>query len=216
MVMRSAAAISGPGRSANSPSGKPGIIVHAVDLLDAETVHQAVLHHGPASAAALLRRLEDHDRGAGEIAGLGEVARGAQQHRGMAVVTAGMHLARHGGTVGNVVRLLDRQRVHVGAQPDHPSDARPSAAADHADHAGAADPGHHLVAAEALELVGHHRRGAVHVVEKLRMGVDVAPPGGDLAVEVGNAVDDRHSFAPRAARQPLPYRVSKIRSLGPI
>ena len=108
----------GPGRIANSPTGRPGIVVHAVDLLDAEALHQAVLHHGLAAGAALLGRLEDHDRGAGEIARLGEIARRAEQHRGVAVMAAGVHLAGHGRLVGQVVRLLDRQRVHVGAQPD--------------------------------------------------------------------------------------------------
>ena len=100
MVMRSAAAISGPGRMANSPTGRPGIIVHAVDFLDAEAVHQAVLDHGLAAGAALLGRLEDHHRGAGEVARLGEVARGAEQHGGVAVVAAGVHLAGHRRLVG--------------------------------------------------------------------------------------------------------------------
>ena len=27
---------------------------------------------------------------------------------------------------------------------------------------------------------------------QLRMGVQVVPPGGDLAMQVGDAVDDRH------------------------
>ena len=96
-----------------------GIIVHAVDFLDAEALHQAVLDHRLAAAAALLGRLEDHDRGAGEVARLGEVVRGAEQHRGVAVMAAGVHLAGHRRFVGHVVGLLDRQRVHVGAQPDH-------------------------------------------------------------------------------------------------
>jgi hypothetical protein len=50
-------------------------------------------------------------------------------------------------------------------------------AADDADHAGAADAGHHLVAAEALELLRHDARGAMHVEQQFRMGVDVLPPG---------------------------------------
>ena len=73
--------------------GNAGAVVHAVDLLDAETVHQAVLDHRRRTRAALFRRLEDHDRGAGEVAGLGEIARGAEQHRGVAVMAAGVHLA---------------------------------------------------------------------------------------------------------------------------
>ena len=59
----------------------------------------------------------------------------------------------------------------------------PLLAADDADHAGAADAGHHLVAAEALQLVGDHAGGAVHVEQQLRMGVDVLPPGGDFGVQ---------------------------------
>src|SRR5438094_3943959 len=74
---------------------KPGIVVHAVDFLDAEPLHQPVLNHRLAAGAALLRRLEDYDRGAGEIARLGEVMRSAEQHGCMTIVTAGMHLARH-------------------------------------------------------------------------------------------------------------------------
>ena len=69
-------------------------VMHAVDLIDAEAVHQAVLDHRGGAGAALFRRLEDHDRIAGEIPGLGEIARGAEQHRGMAVMAAGVHLAR--------------------------------------------------------------------------------------------------------------------------
>ena len=101
------------------PERQPWEIVHAVDLVDGEAIHQAVLHHRKTACPALLRRLEDHDGGAGEITGLGEILRGTEQHRGVAVVPAGMHLAGDGRFVGKVVRLLDRQRVHVGTQPDH-------------------------------------------------------------------------------------------------
>ena len=55
-----------------------------------------------------------------------------------------------------------------------------AAAADHADDAGAADAGRDLVAAEGAQQVGHQRAGAVGVEEQLGMGVDVAPPLGDL------------------------------------
>src|SRR5690625_3203390 len=37
----------------------------------------------------------------------------------MNVVTAGMHHARHCRPVGDVLLVLDRQRVEVGAQGDH-------------------------------------------------------------------------------------------------
>jgi len=40
-----------------------------------------------------------------------------QQHGGVAVVAAGVHLALVGAGVGEVVVLGHRQRVDVGAQP---------------------------------------------------------------------------------------------------
>ncbi len=165
--------------------------MHAVDLLDGEAVHQAVLHHGAAAAAPFLGRLEDHDRRAGKIAGLRQIARGAEQHGGMAVMAAGVHLPGNRRLVGHGRGLLDRQRIHVGAQADHAAPL-PLVAADHPHHTGPADPRHHLVAAEALELVGDRRRGPVHVVHELGMRMDIAPPRGDLAVQVRNPVDDRH------------------------
>src|SRR3954469_23160602 len=52
-------------------------VVHAVNLLDAEPVHQAFLDHLPAAAAALLGRLEDHHGRTGKVACLGEIFRAA-------------------------------------------------------------------------------------------------------------------------------------------
>ena len=114
----------------------------------------------------------------------------AEQHRGVAVMAAGMHLAGHRRFIRQAGFLLDRQGIHVGAQAEHLVAGLP--AADDADHAGAADAGNHLVAAEAFELVGDRGRGAVHVVTQLRMGMKVPPPFLDLAVQIGDAVDYRH------------------------
>ena len=96
MMMPSAAASSGPGRMANWPPGCPDI-VHAVDLLDTPAVHQPVIDHRLAAGAALLGRLEDDDGGAVEVARLGQVLGGAEQHRCVAVMAAGVHLARRLG-----------------------------------------------------------------------------------------------------------------------
>jgi len=183
-------------RPESEPSDrKTGIIVHAVDLFDAEAIHEAVLDHGFAAGTSLFRGLEDHDRRAGKIARLGEIAGGPEQHRRMAIVAAGMHLARYSRSIWETGRLLDRQCIHVGAQSDDPAAVVRLAATDHPHHAGAADAGHHLVAAETFQLLGDGSGGAMHVIEELRMGVDVVPPGGDLAVQVGNAVDDRHQIS---------------------
>jgi hypothetical protein len=91
------------------------IIVHAVKFVDAEALDQPVLEHGQRAGAALLGRLENDHRRAGEIASLGEIFGGAKQHRGVAVMTAGMHLARNGRLVGQAGFFFERQRVHVGA-----------------------------------------------------------------------------------------------------
>ena len=169
-----------------------GIIVHPVDFLDPEARHQAVVDHGLAAGAAFFRRLEDHDRGAAEIAGLGEIFGGAKQHRGVPVMAAGMHLSGHRRLVRQTGRLLDRQRVHVGAHADGLAAAGRLLALDDADNAGAPDPRHHLVAAEGFQLFGDARGRPVHVILQLRMHMQVAPPLGDLGVELGDAIDDRH------------------------
>ena len=70
-----------------------GHVVHAEHLLDAEALHHAVLDHRQAAGPAFLGRLEDDGDGAREIARLGQVFRGAQQHGGVAVMAAGVHLA---------------------------------------------------------------------------------------------------------------------------
>ena len=171
---------------------KAGIVVHPVDLFDGETLHHAIFDHLAAAAAALLGRLEDHHGGAVEVSGFGEVLGGPEQHRGVAVVAAGVHLAWILRLVGQARRLLDRQRIHVRAQPDGAGGTLPLPAADDTDHAGAADAGHHLVAAEALELVGHHARSTMDVEHQFGMGVNILPPRLNLVVEVGDAVDDRH------------------------
>ena len=175
-------------------NGQAGIIVHAVDFLDGETVHQAVLDHLAAAATALLRGLKDDHRGAGEVARLGEIFCSAKQHGGVAVMAARVHLAGNCGLVGKIVGLLDGQRIHVGAQADR-AVAGPFSAMDHPHHASLTDPRDDLVAAEAFKLLGDHPRRAMDVEEQLGMGVDIVPPGGDFRVQVGDTVEDRHLLA---------------------
>ena len=138
------------------------VIVHAVDLTDAEAIHQPVVDHFLSATPALFRRLENHHRGAGKVARLGEIACRAEQHGRVPVVTTCMHFPGDGGFVRNIIRLLDRQRIHIGAQPDCLARG-PFAAADDTDHPGASEAGHNLIATESLELLGNRTRGAVHV-----------------------------------------------------
>jgi len=168
--------------------------MHAVDLLDAKTVHQPVLDHRNGARAAFFRRLKDHDRLAREIARLREIARGTQKHRGMTVMAAGVHQAFRFGGVRQVGRFLDRQGIHVGAQPDHFHTDRAGgpAALDDADHTGAANAGDHLVAAELPEAIRHKRRRTVHLVQEFGMFMNIPPPGLDVGLQIGDAVDDGH------------------------
>ena len=171
----------------------PRAVMHAVDLLDAEPVHQPVLDHRRRARTALLGRLEDHDRVAGEIPGLGQIPRCTQKHRGVAVMAAGVHLALRLGGVGQIGCLLDRQRVHVGAKPDHLDFALAGLLAlDDADDAGAAEAGRDLVAAELAQAIRHECCGAVHVVEQFGVFMDIAAPGLDIGLQIGDAVDDGH------------------------
>src|SRR3954466_6298335 len=98
MVNWSAAAIMGPGRRA----------VHAIDLLDAEALHEAVLDHRVTASAALLGRLEDQHCRAVKVARLSEVLSGPEQHGGVAVMTTGMHPAGAFGLVRHVRGFCDR------------------------------------------------------------------------------------------------------------
>ena len=168
--------------------------MHAVDLIDGEAFEQPVLDHGGGAEPALFRRLKDHDRLPSEIPGLGQIPRRAEQHRGMPVMTAGVHFAGGFGGVRQSGRLLDRKRVHVGAKPDHLDIAVAGglASLDDADHAGPAKPGYDLVAAEFPEPLGHESRGAALLIAEFRMFMDIAAPSLDFGLQVGRAVDDGH------------------------
>jgi hypothetical protein len=199
MRKRSAAAIIGPGRIAKAPT--------AVDLLDAEALHHAVLDHLAAAAAALFGRLEDHHRRAVEVARGGQVLGRAHQHGGVPVMAAGVHLARHLGAPGQIGLLLDRQGVHVGTQA-HDLAGCVGLALDDGDHAGAPDPGYHLVAAELAQLGGHHLGRAHGVEQQLRVLVKVAAPlghfggeGGDLRVNGHLSLTQKRADGPAKPRR---------------
>ena len=164
-------------------------VVHAEHRLHREFVEQAVLHHLARAAAAFLGRLKDQIDGAVEIAVRGQMLRGGQQHRGVAVVPARVHAAVVHALVRKIVALLDRQRIHVGAQADRTVAA---AVLDDADHAGGA---HAAMNRDAPfgQLGGYLVGGAVLGETQFRMCVQVAPHGGDCSCGAGDGVDDVHA-----------------------
>ena len=123
-----------------------------------------------------------------EIARLGQVFGRAEQHGGVAVMAAGMHHALGGGTIRNVVQLLDRQGVHVGAQADG---AVAGAVAQHADHAGHAHAAMHLDP-PGFELPGDDLGGAVFRHAKFGMGVEILPDGGEFGLVAANGIEGGH------------------------
>ena len=115
----------GAGQDGDLAMVQVGRVVQAIELVAGEFLEQAVLDHRARAAETFLGRLEDEMHGAVEIACLGEIARGAEQHRGVAVMTAAMEAAGNGRAPFQVGVLLHRQRVHVGAQADALAAASP-------------------------------------------------------------------------------------------
>ena len=69
-------------------------VVHAVDGIHGKLAEQAVCYHFARAGAAFFGRLEDQVHGAVEMAVLRQVMGGTEQHGRVAVVAAGVHLAR--------------------------------------------------------------------------------------------------------------------------
>jgi hypothetical protein len=123
----------------------------------------------------------------------------------VAVVAAGVHDALGLRGIGNTGNLVERQRVHVGAQAKRLHLlAVPGrlAALDQTDHAGPPHAGDDLVTAELLQLLRNQGGGPMHLVEQFRMRMQVPPPGGDIGMKVGDAIDDGH-YGPLAMQPPL-------------
>ena len=95
-----------------------GRVVQPVDLVAGKFLEQAVLDHGARAAETFFGGLEDEVHGAVEILRLRQVARGAEQHGGVAVMAAAVEAAGNGRAPFQVGVLFHRQRVHVGAQAD--------------------------------------------------------------------------------------------------
>ena len=105
---------------------------------------------------------------------------------------AGVHHARGAAFVRQVVRLLDRQRVHVRAQADPPL---PVAAAQHPHHARLAHAAVHLDP-QPFQRRRHAVRRAVLLQPQFRMRVQVLAEGGKLALIAADVVDGGHARLP--------------------
>src|SRR5262249_16445636 len=144
------------------------------------------LDHHLAAAPAFLCRLEDHVRGAVEVARFLQVAGRTEQHGRVAVVAAGVHAPGMRRLVRDVGGLVHRQAVPVGPQADRAA-ARALPALDYADHAGLRDPAVHFDAPSRQPL-GDDLRGAALLERELRVRVNVAADRAQVGVEFADVI----------------------------
>ena len=180
------------GRGAERADRHARPVVHAEHGIAREPVEQAVLDHLAGAAATFLRRLEDQMDGAIEIAMLGQVVRRAQQHRGVTVVAARVHLAFVLRAMAEGVRFLQRQGVHVGAQADG---LGAIAIADDTDQTGGAQAAMDLDTPR-FQISGHHVGGALFLETQFGMRMDVTADGADFGLRLQDFGDELHGAGP--------------------
>src|SRR5215472_16873113 len=144
------------------------------------------------AAKTFFGRLKDQMHRAVEIAGFGKVPSRTEQHRRMPVMAAGMHAPVISRAVGEVGRLLDRQAVHIGSEPNR---AQRITGAQPANDTGLADAAKYL-AAEPGELLGDEVGGALLFEPEFGMGMNVMPPFLQFVMEFRDAFDDLHAPLP--------------------
>ena len=164
------------------------LVVDGEDRVAGEFIEQPVVDHLARAAAAFFGGLEDEVHGALEVALLAQHLGRAQQHRGVAVMATGMHAAGILRAVLEIVDLVHRQGIHVGAKADG---LQRVAFAQGSDHAGPAEPPRHFQA-PFRELGSDDVRRPRLLIGQLGMGMDVAADGGNLALDLERTRQNRH------------------------
>jgi hypothetical protein len=148
----------------------------AEDAVHREALEQAILDHPVGAATAFLGGLEHQADGAAPAFILQQQRGGAQQRRGVAIMPAGMHHVLHGAAPGQLAGrggFLDRQGVHVPAQPDAAVAAR---TVQRGNDAMAAYPLGDVGDTEFLQLLHDEGRGAPLMQSKTWIGVEMPAP----------------------------------------
>ena len=159
-------------------------IVPAKDAVHRETLEQPIGNHRPRAATPLLRRLEHQLHRAGPGGVIQQQLGRAQQRRGMAVMAASMHHARNGARPGQrQIGLLDRQRIHISAQPHRPIRPLPAAPPQGRHHTMAAHAGGDLAHPQFAQFLDHKGRSVLLVQREARMGVEVTSPLGEAMMQ---------------------------------
>ncbi len=149
--------------------------MHAEYRVDREVLEQPVVEHHLGTACRLLGRLKNEMNRAAELAVLSEMPCRAEQHRRVSVVAAGVHHAFRLRAMRELIRFVQRQRVHVCAQ----ADARAGAVCERPDDSSSRQPFVHLQTKRA-QPVGDECRCAVLVKRQLRMRVQIPAPSDEL------------------------------------
>ena len=188
MITVSDEAMNEPGRKPNLPVGKPGMLCIANTASHGNLLEQSVFEHFLRAGLALFGRLENQIQRAVEALVLREMFGGGQQHRRMAVVAACVHLAGHRARIRQAGGLVNRQRVHVGAQAQL---AGAVAELELADHARLTEPAMHRVA-PLLQAFGNQVAGREFLVGQLGLRVDAAAQRDHFVFEFGDARRNGH------------------------
>ena len=171
-----------------------GPVVHAKDGLHGKFFKHAVFDHLAGAAAAFFGGLEDQINRAIKVAVFGEMFGRCQEHGGVTVVSASVHLALVFAGVGKGVELLHGQSVNVGAQTNAAAASAAVSACQNADDASGA---HAAVDGDAPigELLGDHVGGAFFLEAQLGVRVNVFANGRNAGHVCEDGVDDFHAYS---------------------
>ena len=141
-------------------------------LIARKALKQAIGDHGAGATDPFFRGLKNEVHLPAEVLCRGQILGSAEQHRCMSVVAAGVHGAGVAGAVIEVVFLLNRKRIQIGAQPDGAVlVARP----EYTHHPRGAKIAMHLDA-EFFQFTGDEITGVMFFEAKFRMCMQVAAP----------------------------------------
>jgi hypothetical protein len=100
-----------------------------------------------------------------------------------------MHLSGSHRGIGQARGFPYRQGIYICAQADH---ATISPAFDDCGDTATSNAGHHVVATELSQLIGHEPGSAVNVKQQFRVTMKVVPPSDGLGCEMLDIGMDRH------------------------
>ena len=174
----------------------PRPVVHAKHRFHRKLLKQPVLDHLAGATATLFRGLKNQVHRAVKVPVFSEMLGCGQQHGGVAVMAAGVHLAGVHAGVAEGVELLHGQRVHVGAQANR---AAGRAAFDNAHHAGGAQAA--VNGNAPLGQLLRHHLGCAHFLEaQLGVGVNVTAKGSHVGRLLNNRINQVHGVSPLAPK----------------